>query len=216
MRRRAPCPRGFDAPPELGESKRLSQTTGPAPSQPPPPLAQARQCAQDDHRRRLTETPDRGNDREPINATRQHAIEDHNIPAVVGGEVEPFRTVANQGGRMAGLFEAVADIAGRVPFILNDETAHFPRPAQSLPAARSMDSAPLVTSLSPCDRLRGSRPSRRQSGRYGRNVPQLSRPPPQPGRGLYRLRKRNVVKRRAWSDRHRSRYCLPSPVRDES
>src|SRR5258708_29982310 len=108
------------------------------------------QCVQEGRRCSLTETPDRGNDREPINATRQHAIEDHNIPALVGGEVEPFRTVANQGGRMAGLFEAVADIAGRVPFILNDETAHFPRSAQSLPAARSMDSAPLVTSFSPC------------------------------------------------------------------
>src|SRR5262249_25391741 len=92
--------------------------------QPPHPLVEARQRAQYDHRRRLAETLQRGDDRQPVDAARKHAIEDDDIPALVRGEVEPACAVTNQTSRVTGLLETVTDMASGVRFLLYDRTAH--------------------------------------------------------------------------------------------
>src|SRR5262249_15940448 len=88
------------------------------------PLVEARKRTQYDHRRRLTEASDRGEDREPVDAAWEHAIEDDDVPPLVRGEGEPARTVAHQSGCGAGLLEALADITRGVRFILYNETTH--------------------------------------------------------------------------------------------
>jgi hypothetical protein len=65
-----------------------------------------------------------GDDRQSVDTAREHAVENDRVPAFVCREMKPADPVTNQSGGMAGLFEAVADIAGRIRFIFYYEAAH--------------------------------------------------------------------------------------------
>jgi hypothetical protein len=104
----------FEAREKLRKRERLGQIIIAAAAEAADPLVQACHRAEDQHRRRLAEVAHFGDDRQPIHAARQHAVEDDDVPVLVRCEVEAIDAVANQSDGIAGLSEAVADVAGPV------------------------------------------------------------------------------------------------------
>src|SRR5580704_11696902 len=125
---RAATEQCFGACKKLGESKGLGQIIVAAATQTADSFVEARERAQDQHWCRLTEFSNRGDNRQSIHLARQHAIENDDVPPLVCGEVKAVDPIANQSGRMASLLEPVTYIAGRVRFILYDQTAHSAPP----------------------------------------------------------------------------------------
>jgi hypothetical protein len=121
----APAQQRLDTCEQFGKREGLRKIIITAAAQTPHPLVEARQSAENEHWRGFAEISQGCNNRYAIDAAREHAIEDDDVPMLVRGEIEPAHAVTNQRGGMACLSEAIADTAGRIRFILYDETTHL-------------------------------------------------------------------------------------------
>lgn len=62
-----------------------------------------------------------------VDVTREHPVQNHNIPTLTRCEVKTIDAVAAALHREARLFEAIADVSGSVRFILDYKTTHIAR-----------------------------------------------------------------------------------------
>src|SRR5581483_2171198 len=108
-RRAVAAPRqGLEPGQQLAEGERLGQVVVAAGAQPADAVVDLGERAQDQDRRPVAGVAQRLDDAEPVDAARQHAVEDQHVVLAGGGEIEPVAAVVGMVDRVAFLEQPLA------------------------------------------------------------------------------------------------------------
>src|SRR5215470_1729731 len=115
---------------ELGEREGFRQVVVAAALKSPHALIEAGEGAEHENGRRLPERPQGTDDRESLDVSREHPVEDDDVPALGRRQVETIHAIARPLHHEAGLSETIADVAGGIRVVFDQETLH-PQPLPS-------------------------------------------------------------------------------------
>ena len=121
----APPRQRLDPGRELGEREGLDEIVVAARAQALHPVVDLAEGAQHEHRGRPIRGAQRAHDRQAVEPG-EHPIDDDHVVAGVEGEQQPFLPVAGVVDHVPRLFEPLADEAGGLRIVFDEEDAHRP------------------------------------------------------------------------------------------